>query len=785
MPTDAIEPAPPLTLETAARLARDRWGVHGRAAALPSYIDANVHITPEHGDHPGFVLKVANAYEPRAELDLQNAAMRWIHARLPGACPLPQETSDGRDIIEVELAGRVHLARLISFLPGQLYSSARPHDDALLTSLGRFMGKLDRALAGFEHPAADRALRWDLAQAGWIEEHLDVIEDPQRHALVEGWLVRFHERILPGLRALPQSVVHNDANDNNLIVAGREVVGIIDFGDIVRTARICELAITVAYALLDQHDPLAAASTVIAAYHRERALSPEEQALLMPLVGLRYATSVVSSARGAALDPDNEYIRISERPVWRALEQLAAIPAESGLLLETVRDACGPSPDPARPRASLRAARRALQAERRERLGPNLSLSYREPLDIVRGRGAALIDREGRAFLDCVNNVCHVGHAHPRVVAALTDQAARLNTNTRYLHDNLIAYARRLTATLPEPLRVCFFVNSGSEANDLALRLARAHTGGEGVVVIDGGYHGNLGGLVALSPYKCEGPGGAGLAGHARKIPLPDGFRGRYRVGAGDRPGPRYAEHVSEAFAALQGAGHEPAAFLSEAILSCGGQLVPPDGFHERAYERARAAGAVCIADEVQTGFGRVGLEFWAFAAFDVVPDIVTMGKPIGNGHPMGAVVTTPAIAASFANGMEYFNTFGGNPVSCAVGLAVLDVIEDEGLQDNALAVGDFLQAELAELMDRHARVGEVRGLGLFLGVELVDDRVSRRPDAALASAVVERLRARGILLSADGPDHNVLKIKPPLVFSNDDARRLVSALDDALGVAE
>jgi 4-aminobutyrate aminotransferase-like enzyme/Ser/Thr protein kinase RdoA (MazF antagonist) len=412
---------------------------------------------------------------------------------------------------------------------------------------------------------------------------------------------------------------------------------------------------------------------------------------------------------------------------------------------------------------------------RRERLGPSLSLSYQRPLQIVRGAGATLYDEVGRPYLDCVNNVCHVGHAHPRVVRAAHRQMATLNTNTRYLHPRITDYAERLTALLPDPLSVCFFVNSGSEANDLALRLARAHTGARDVLVLDGAYHGHTTALIEVSPYKHDGPGGEGPPPYVHAVPMPDPFRGLYR---GADAGARYAAHVAEAINAADG---RIAAFIAESLLGCGGQVVLPEEFLAAAYEAVRAAGGVCIADEVQVGFGRVGSHWWGFETQGVVPDIVTLGKPIGNGHPFGAVVTTPEIAASFANGMEYFNTYGGNPVSCAVGLAVLDVIEDEGLRAHAAEVGGHLKRRLSDLMKRHPIVGDVRGLGLFLGIELVLDRETLAPAAEQARYLVERMKEHGILLSTDGPFHNVIKVKPPLPFSHADADRLADTLDRVL----
>ena len=419
-------------------------------------------------------------------------------------------------------------------------------------------------------------------------------------------------------------------------------------------------------------------------------------------------------------------------------------------------------------------------AARRLVIGPNLSISYETPLKIVRGSGAYLFDDAGRGYLDCVNNVAHVGHCHPRVVRAAQRQLAVLNTNTRYLHDNIVEYARRLTAKLPPSLSVCFFVNSGSEANDLALRLARAHTKSKDVIVMDTGYHGNLTSLVEISPYKFDGPGGTGTPSHVHKVSMADGYRGKYKCGD-PAIASKYAGEVRDALGEMSRRDVRPAAFIMESLLSCAGQVVLPSGYLAEAYRHVRDAGGVCIADEVQVGFGRVGTHFWGFETQGVVPDIVTMGKSIGGGHPLAAVVTTPEIAASFNNGMEYFNTFGGNPVSCAVGLAVLDVIEESKLQENAHRVGDELKTGLNGLRSRFPRLGDVRGLGLFVGMEFVLDPVTLEPAPRQASYIVERMRSRGILLSTDGPFHNVIKIKPPMVFCSRDVEILLASLNVVL----
>jgi 4-aminobutyrate aminotransferase-like enzyme len=432
-------------------------------------------------------------------------------------------------------------------------------------------------------------------------------------------------------------------------------------------------------------------------------------------------------------------------------------------------------PAPAPTKSATLAARHAV-------LGGNLSVAYHDPVKIVRGWRQYLFDDEGRRFIDAYNNVPHVGHCHPRVVEAGATQMRVLNTNTRYLHDLVAAYAERLAATLPAPLEVCYFLNSATEANELALRLGRSHTGARDMIVLDGAYHGNSTSLIDLSPYKHAGPGGAGAPDWVHTVPVADVYRGLYRR-ADPVAGAKYAKHVSDAISTLEGNGRRLSGFIAESCPSVGGQLLFPPGYLADVYRYVRTAGGICIADEVQTGLGRMGTHFWGFEAQDVVPDIVVMGKPLGNGHPIGAVVTTRAIADSFDNGMEFFSTFGGNTVSCAIGLAVLDVLRDEQLQHHALRIGERLLDRLRPLMTRHSLVGDVRGSGLFLGVELVRNRDTLEPAGAEASFVVNRMREHGVLAGTDGPHHNVVKIRPPMPIEEGDADQIVAELDRALGM--
>ncbi len=413
-------------------------------------------------------------------------------------------------------------------------------------------------------------------------------------------------------------------------------------------------------------------------------------------------------------------------------------------------------------------------------LGSNLSLSYRSPLAILRGWRQYLFDETGRRYLDTVNNVAHVGHEHPRIVQSGQRQMAVLNTNTRYLHAHIVRFAEAILETLPSPLEVVYLVNSGSEANELAMRMARTCTGSRGILAVEAGYHGNTQACIEVSSYKFDGPGGKGAPEHVRVVPLPDTYRGMYK-GFTKENGLLYAESIPPAVRSLEEAGHGIAAFLCETVISCGGQIPLPPGYLASAAQQIRMAGGLLISDEVQTGCGRHGRYFWAFEEHGVVPDIVTFGKPIGNGHPLGGVITTREVADAFANGMEYFNTFGGNPVSCAIGLEVLHVIREEGLQQNALEIGDYLSRGLSALSDQYPVIGDVRGPGLFIGFELINDPETLDPAAEKAAYLANRMRELGILMSTDGPLHNVIKIKPPLVFTRTNADFLLEMLENVL----
>uniref|UniRef100_A0A646QCT5 Alanine--glyoxylate aminotransferase 2 n=1 Tax=Hemiscolopendra marginata TaxID=943146 RepID=A0A646QCT5_9MYRI len=428
---------------------------------------------------------------------------------------------------------------------------------------------------------------------------------------------------------------------------------------------------------------------------------------------------------------------------------------------------------------------------RRKYIGESCKLFYRpDPLKIIKALGVYMYDEKGNKYLDCINNVAHVGHCHPSVVQAGIDQMKMLNTNCRFLHDNLVLAAKHITELFPSKLCVCFFVNSGSEANDLALRLAQAHTKAKDVIVVDHAYHGHVTSLIDISPYKFNHPGGQGKPDYVHIAACPDDYRGKYQADKLPEAnlGKLYAEEVKNIINDLTAKGRKVRAFIAESLLSCGGQIILPQDYLSNVYKYVRDAGGVCIADEVQVGFGRVGKHWWGFQlqGEDVIPDIVTVGKPMGNGHPVSAVITTEEVARSFASsGIEYFNTFGGNPVSCAIANAVLDVIMKENLRENTVTVGNYLINSLKNLMPSHSLIGEVRGVGFFIGVELVRNRQTKEAATTEAQHIITRMKEEFILLSADGPERNVLKLKPPLVFSIDNANHFVTVLDQLLSEVE
>ena len=774
--------APAFSNQEAEAIARRAFDIDASAQPLASERDQNFHLRAKDGNE--WVLKIANPAEKPEILDMQTQALLHI-GRTDPSLPIPRVkvTPDGALFHEIDGAdGRRFIVRVLSFLPGQLLGDATLHP-ALLRDVGAMAARIARALRGFFHPAARHELLWDLTQAPALRARTHHIEEEERRRVVEDVLEHFDTEVLPKLNRLRAQVIHNDIAGLNALADGNRVSGVIDFGDLIHAPLVCDLAVPIAGLIDDHPDPIAAAAEITAGYHAVTQFEDDELRLIFDLACTRLAMEVTIANWRVCDHPENTtYIMAGIQDAGAQLDRLRALGAER--MYTALRRACATpisidvADFPGTP--SHEDNLQSLIERRRQRLGPELELSYKNPVHVVRGEGVWLIDDTGRSLLDAYNNVPSVGHCHPTVVQALARQAATLNTNTRYLYKSVIEYADRLTATMPGDLSVCMFVCSGSEANDLAWRLAKAHTGNSGGIVMEDAYHGTTDAVYELSPADYGIDKGRTLADYIATIPAPDGYRGKFR-----RNDPNFAERyaacIDDAVASLASRGFAPAAFYLDLVLSSNGIMIPPPGYLSEAFEKIRAAGGLCVADEVQSGFGRTGDHLWGFEAHDVVPDIVTLGKPIGNGLSMAAVVTTPEIVASLMQETDFFSTTGGNPVACSVGLAVLDVLEQEGLQNRAARVGAILRSQIEKLAEQHPLIGDVRGAGLFIGVELVRDHSTLEPAAKETTAVVNRMRELGVLVGTDGPSGNVLKIRPPLVFDENHAQQFTDTLDRAL----
>ncbi len=746
---------------------------YGLTATLTRLAGENENYLVKTGNNELFVLKLAHKQTTSGMIEIEHLAVeRLIDAgldlRLPRVVPTGTGSIEARALMET---GELLRGRLLEFIPGRAWCDVLPVAAARFESLGQTIAKINIAMEVIVHPDAGRTHQWDLARAEQHRPSISLVDDPQRRRILEQVFHFYAAIAMPRLPDLPRSLIHADINDDNVLVDKDRIQGILDFGDCLENPVICDLAIALAYVTLDEEDPLEASSQIVEAYHRIRPLSLDELTVLFPLICTRLAVSVIIAAQRRLIDPTRESWFVSEERAWKKLTFFAGIPpADAAIHLASKIDSA--------PYEERGKSISILMEQRQGCIAPSVSAAYETPLKIIRGKGQYLYDFYGRPFLDLYNNVCHVGHCHPKVVEAGQKQMAKLNTNTRYLYDGLSDYAQKLCSTLPQELSTCFFVNSGSEANELALRIAKTVTGRSDMLVVDGAYHGHTGAMIDISPYKFMGKGGKGKPEPwVHVVPLADGYRGQYR-GQGQKTGKAYGDEVGKIIRRID---RPIAGFITESLLSCGGQVIPPKNYFKTAFAHVRAAGGLCITDEVQTGFGRVGTHFWAFELQEVIPDIVVMGKPIGNGHPMSAVVTSRKIAEGFANGMEFFATFGGNPVSCAIGEAVLEVIEEEGLQEHARKIGEHMLKGLSALKKNHTLVGDVRGLGLFIGVELVVDLQTLAPATKEASVLVNRLRSRGILLGVDGPFSNVIKIKPPMIMTLADADMFLRILDDEL----
>jgi len=689
-------------------------------------------------------------------------------------------TADGRSWVSVLLEnGCETLVRVFHFLQG-VEAQAESLDRGSLYELGREMARLDHGLRGFCHVGAMNPVAWDIQRFDKLHEFLGFVADPDERALLERVFKQFNQRVKPVLRKCRAQIIHNDISYHNIVVHPGQptrIAGFFDFGDMTFAPLVQEIAVSAAEFAAGAADPLASSAALVAGYHEITPLEETEFELLPALMRARLAMGCVISAW---TDKTNQWT--DDRPHldgWQqnALQFLKLLDQKSNAsVVSLVKSACGIA---ASANGDHNTGKEASDWERRKRyLGNADYYSYSQPLSIVRGQGVWLYDKEGVRYLDAYNNVPHVGHCHPRVVNAIARQTARLNTNTRYMYDQLPDYAEKLVATLPEGLDTCYFVSSGSEANDLAWRMAKAWTGQAGGLVLKSAYHGVTDAVFDLSP--AEKAGRENTCRHIVELEPPDDFRGKWKRDEVDR-GSRYAAYCDDAIDQLASNGYRPAAFFMDMIMSTNGIVVPPPGYLSAVFEKVRAAGGLCVADEVQSGFGRLGKSMWGFEVAGAVPDFVTFGKPIAGGYPMGLVVTRREIAQRFEQSCEFFSTTGGNPVACAAALAVLNIVQEEGLMENAERNGSYLMENIQALARHNPCVGDVRGSGLFIGIDLISDTDTLAPDADLAHAVENGLKDSGVLIGVDGIHANVLKVRPPMVVKKDHCDLFLGALNKVL----
>ena len=765
---EVLTAAPPTFTEAeAAALARQVFGIEGPAVATDSERDQTFLID---GERPT-VLKISNGAEDPARLDMEALAAQRvasIDASIPVALPwlVPGTTLREDDPAAFRAPtggpdGRIHHLRMYDRLPGRSWVEGASLSDEAIRDWGTMAARVGRALRGFWHPAAARVMLWDAQHALRLRPLTGAVRDPDVRDLVERALDRFERVVSPVWPTLRAQVIHTDMCGSNVLVDddGR-VTGIIDFGDASWSALVVDPVAVLETVVEGREgaDLFRAARIALDGYDMVTPLEPGERAILGELLAARMCAAVVVPASRSALYADPDALQPSVRDLGAAvLRTLESVGWD-----EVARQLGGR--EPGRGWSVPALAERRAQA-----VGPAMTPpTYREPLHIVRGEGVWLIDAEGRRFLDAYNNVPVVGHGHPRVVEAIVRQARRLNTNMRYLHETALEVAERLIASTGGELDVVMFVNSGSEANDVAWRIARAVTGGSGGIASDFAYHGITDAITDVTP---EEWGDRPRPEHVRTWRPPDALRGFDGS----------VDDFELAIRELVEAGHRPAAAILDGVMTSDGIVDLDADIARQLVRRTHDAGALWIADEVQGGHGRTGVAMWSYQRLGIVPDIVTLGKPMGNGHPVAALITRRELAARFSPEGEFFSTFGGNPVAMAAALAVLDVMDDERIVANAAGMGEYLTTAFRDLAARTPSIGEVRTVGLAIGVEIVQPGTTE-PDAVTARRILEAMRRLGVLIGTTGRAGNTLKVRPPLVFQRRHADHLVGTLATVLG---
>ena len=753
------------------RIARDLYGLAPTLRALPGERDCNFRLRTADGRE--FVLKILDLAGDAQSTDCLVRVLDHLAEQDP-SLPVPRlhPTLQGDALGRISRDGVDYCTCLVSYLSGRLMSE-EPTSGDLLQNTGVTLARLDRALQGFFHPSLTRRLAWDVRRLPELAEHSRYIASRSLQATVEGVCEAFRN-CLPRLRGLRSQAIHGDCHASNLLVdsARLTLCGILDFGDMIHAPLIFEPAVAMSEMLVGNVVPLSAVGAILRGYAQGLILESAEVDLVFDIVAARLAVTVLVHAWRTRHDADGaRVLDAAAMHSERSLELLLG--TGRAALTDSWHQAAGTTRG-----AAVGSAHRVDLNRRHRLMGAGAELFYERPLHLVRGSGVWLYDAQDQAYLDVYNNVAHVGHTHPKVVAAIQKQTAILATHTRYLHENILDYAEELTARLPEHLNACIFVNSGSEANDVAWRMARMASGHDGGLVMEYAYHGITDAVAALTP-------GVRPAQDLRVVTLASPPQGLH---AGDNfTAPQLAATLQDADRAvgeLKRRGLGPAAFFLDTAITSSGIFDPPAAWATTLTKQLREHGCLIVADEVQYGLGRCGSHLWGFERRGLTPDIVTLGKPVANGYPMGVVVANRSLIEAFQAKYGFFSTFGGNAVAAAAALAVLQVLDAEQLVANAAATGAYLREQLGALASRHACLGKVRGTGLLLGLEVLSHNgsASRLRCKQAINALAEQFR---ILIGYEGPHASILKLRPPMPFGRQHADLLVEAIDATAGAID
>lgn len=760
---------PRFTADEIKQVAKELYGLEGSFKELYSERDQNIRFDPREG-RP-VVLKIANADELPGVLDFQTKAMRHIE-RVDPTLPIPRviETLAGEAFTAVTHPnGTQHFVRAISYLSGEPIDNVGA-SSSLRANIGRMMARTDLALRSFFHPHANQEMLWDITQCAKLQPHAQFIKNDKVRAIVEECFAFFLANTLPKLKTMRHQIIHADGHGGNLLTDPHHsdsVIGLLDFGDMLHAPLMLEPMIAANVRGVPASRLVASLCATISAYDSVLPLEEAEIEQTYDCILMRLGiTATIIAWRDSVTADQPNFIPETAPKVWQSIQDMHEIGRDH--IIEAVRKACR---FPFRSTQARVDASKSLSERRQQVLGQHLAHFYSNPVHLEQGAGVWLYGPNGEKYLDGYNNVPVVGHCHPHVVRAISRQIKTLNTHTRYFYSTVVEYAEKLVNTFPdEQLNVATFVNSGSEANDIAYRMATYLTGNQGAIVMEGAYHGITHTIKPLSPSR-QMPSNPR---HVKTLRCPDLLRDNCSVAA-------YVADVDRAIDELAEDGMKPALFMLDSLFVSNGGPAIPEGYVTAVVEKVRAAGGVFIADEVQSGFGRSGEAMWGYQLHKVNPDFVTMGKPIGNGYPLGAIITSADNLNRFVSKVGLFSTFGGNPVACAAGLAVLDVFENENIIQNAKETGAYLLAGIKALMAQYPLIGDVRGSGLMVSVELVKDVQSKAPAIDEAKQIINLMRDEGVLISVGGPLGHVLKIRPPLVFQREHADIMISALDKSL----